>query len=93
MNTIKFNDYQCGLISFSKYTNFDENGMVGTGTCQISTSDLTGLQEVGLNGINSIQITHDEEVIYNLTDINAHISYINESLNEDHIDITLSINF
>ena len=93
MNYIKFNDYQCELIGFNKYTNYDENGMVSSCNCQVATSDVTGLQEVGLNGISSIQILHDNEVIYNLTNINARISSINETLAEDHIDITLSINF
>lgn len=93
MNQIKFNDFQCEVISFNKYTNFDQNGMSGNCSCQIVTDNLSGLQELGQQGITSMQIFHDEALIYNLENIEAHLTYINESLNNDHIDITLSINF
>ena len=93
MNYIKFNEYQCEVLSFNKYTTFQENTIAGTCNCQIVTSDLTGLQNLGLEGITEIQIIHDEEIIYDLQNINARIASINENLVNDHIDVMLAINF
>ena len=93
MNYIKFNEYQCEVLSFNKYTTFQENTITGTCNCQIVTSDLTGLQNLGLEGITEIQIIHDEEIIYDLQNINARIASINENLVNDHIDVMLAINF
>ncbi len=93
MNYLKLNDFQCEVISFNKYTNFNENAMTGTCNCQVVTADITGLQNVGLNTITEIQIIHNEDVIYDLKSIQANIVSINENLVDDHIDILLSISF
>ena len=93
MNYIKFNDLQCQVISFIKYTNFDENGMTGSCNCQVLTDNVTGLQELGLNPITSLQILHEDEVIYNLQNISAKVTSINEYLADNHIDINLTITF
>jgi hypothetical protein len=67
--------------------------MSGSCNCSVITSDLTTLQNFGDTPVTSIQIIHDEDVIYNLTDISTHITSITETLVEDHIDISLVFDF
>lgn len=94
MNTIKFNDFTCPVISFNKYTNFDANGISGTGTCEIEVNDnLSDLYELGMNGITSLQILVNDEVIYNLTDINIKITSINETLTGNRMAMFLNFSF
>lgn len=93
MNYIKFNDLTCQVVSFNKYTNFDENGMSGSCNCQIITDDITALQALGLETITSLQIIHDEDIIYNLQNISAKMTSINEYLADNHIDINLTLTF
>lgn len=93
MNYIKLNDMQMQVISFNRYVNFNNGAMSGSCSCQVVTSDLSGLQELGTTLVTSIQIIHEDQVIYNLTDIETRITSINESLVEDHIDISLTFDF
>lgn len=93
MNYIKLNDMQMQVISFNRYVNFNNGVMSGSCNCQVVTSDLSGLQELGTTPVTSIQIIHDDQIIYNLTDIETHVASINETLVEDHIDISLTFDF
>jgi len=93
MNYLKINDFQCELLSFNKYTNFNGAEVTGNCNCQIVTDNITKIQELGLTEITSLQIMHDEDLIYDLQNISAHITSINEYLSNDKIDVTLAIDF
>lgn len=86
------------LKSYNRNTTFDLNNdyaMNSTAYFDIdSSADVTAvLQTIGQTGITSIEIQHDGNSIYNLTDLTARISTINEYLQEDNININVSITF
>ena len=93
MNTIKFNGVEFQVDSYNKYTSFSGESMVGTAACQIKADNITALQTLGKSVITSIQILHDEVVIYDLVDISAKITNINEYLSNDKIDVTINLEF
>lgn len=93
MNYLKLNDFQCQLLSFNKYTNFNDSVMSGNCSCQIVTDNISGLQALGLEEITSLQIMHEDNLIYDLQNISAHMTSISEYLSNDKIDITLTLNF
>ena len=90
MNTIKFNETECTLFSFNKNTYFNNGEMSGNITCEVETENVTALHDLGEEPVTSIVITHDEEVIYNVTEMYAQLISINEYLADDKIHITLN---
>lgn len=98
MNTIKFNNVSMEVTSYNKntYFAFDSGEQVITqdnANCNVVTSDLTALRALGEDVITSIEIYHDENLIYSLHEIECHITGINEYLNEESVSITLSLTF
>lgn len=93
MNTIKFNNHTYEVLSFNKNTYFNETGVGSNANCQIKTADITSLYELAEETIETLQIYHDNELIYNLSNLSGKLSYIDEYLAEDRINITLNCSF
>ena len=90
MNTIKFNEFECTVLSFNKNTYFNEGEMSGAILCDIETLDMNGLQDLGSTVITSITIYHDEEIIYNVDHIHATLNSISEYLTDNKIHIQVN---
>lgn len=97
MNTLILNGLSSTpftLVNFSRNTSF-ANGMrsIAYFDLENTINTVSALQSIGLTGVTNITIKHDDDVIYNLPNLNAQITSINETLVEDHININLSITF
>ena len=77
-------------ISFSKNTYFSENSISGNISCELRTSDIDGLQALGAEEVDTVTITHDEDIIYDITSVHASLRSINEYLNGDQIVINIT---
>lgn len=93
MNTIKLNNTTCEVLSFNKNTTFNNGQIFGSGSASIRTDDISALQELGLTTIETIQIFHDQEKIYDLTNANGKITSIDEYLADDTINISINFSF
>ena len=93
MNIIKFNNAEFEVESYYRNTNFSNDTIQSNGNCVIKTDDTDLLYEVAESSITSIQIIKDNEVIYNLTDITAHIENIGESFSGDRVYINVNFIF
>ena len=93
MNNIKLNNITCEVYSFNKNTYFNENGFSSTGSCNINTNDINALNELAETSIDTIQIYHDDELIYNLQNANGKIVSIDEYLNDDRMSTTINMSF
>jgi hypothetical protein len=67
--------------------------MSSNASCGVITDNIDELNDLMQDKITSIQIYHDNELIYDLSDIDANISSVNEYLTDDHMSITLNFNF
>ena len=93
MNIIKLNDLEMQVEGYNKNTYLNENKIISNATCTINTNNINALHELMSDSIQTIQIYHDDTLIYNLENLNAHITNINEYLNIDHIGVSLGISF
>lgn len=93
MNTIKFNDAEFTVVSYNKSTTFNGDNINSSAYCDIIPADIAALHALGDDLITTIKIYHDEELIYNLTDQEAHITNINEYLNNDHMNANVTLIF
>lgn len=93
MNKIKLNNAEFEIENYNKSTYFGGDTITSNANFQLTTNDITLLNALVSETITSIQIIHDDTVIYNLTDINAHIDNINEYLNFDRMNINVSMRF
>ena len=94
MNTIKFNNTEFELESYNRNTYFNLDGSMNSNAgCSIITDNVLELNTLAETPITSLQIFHDEELIYNLQNINININSISEYLNNDKIDISMNMTF
>ena len=93
MNKIKLNDLELEVDSYNKSTFFNGSGMSSSANITVRTSNITALNTLAENDITSIQIHTNEELIYDLQNINAHIDSTNEYLNGDRMNITINLTF
>lgn len=93
MNKIKLNNTEFIVEGYNKNTYFNGETVTSSGTCNIITDNMSSVESLADNTITSIQIIHDDELIYNLTNINARIESINEYLNTDHMSININLIF
>jgi len=93
MNTIKFNNTSFEVESYNKNTYFTGESVSSNASCTIKTNDMTTVNALAEDPITSITITHDEEVIYTLTNINAKIDSINEYLSGDRMNVNINLTF
>ena len=93
MTTLKLNNTEFELTAFGRNTSFYENSITSTANCDINVSDTDLLEALTDIQITSLQIKYDDNIIYNLNDINAKITNINEYLNTDHISTSIGLTF
>ena len=96
MNIIKLNDTEFPIVSFNRNIYFYTNTVSSTASCDLGT--MTPINQDKIDAlsktvITSLQIYHDDELIYNLSDIHAFINNINDMLSEDHIVTTINLTF
>jgi len=93
MNTIKFNNTEFQVESYSKNTYLSEGHIISNASCSVIVSDIAVLNALMQDTITSIQIKYNDDVIYNLQDISAHIDNISEYLNVDRMNINVNLTF
>ena len=91
MNTIKLNNDTYEVLNFSKNTQFNADGIFSNASCSIKTSDISTLYTYADTGVQTIQIYHDSNLIYNLENVNGHLQSIDEYLMDDHMNINVNI--
>jgi hypothetical protein len=80
MNKIVLNNAEFEIDNFNKSTNYMDGNITSNGYVSILTNDVGPLNTLATQTITSIKIYHDESLIYNLENINAHIDTVNEYL-------------
>ena len=91
MTTIKFNDTTFIVEGFTKSTSLINGSIHSTGNCSIlldgtdSVNSLLGIE------ITDIEIYNNDELIYNLDNLNAHDNNINEYLSDEKMRASFSI--
>lgn len=93
MNTIKFNDTEFQVESYSKNTYVSDGHVTSNANCAIVVSDIAVLNTLMQDTITSIQIKYNDDVIYHLQDISAHIDNVSEYLNVDRMNISVNLTF
>ena len=100
MNTLILNGLSSNpftILSYNRNTSFDNETHAMNSVAYFDIANTAGainnLQNIGLTGVTNILIKHDGENIYNLTNLHANISSINENLYEDNIHINVCITF
>lgn len=93
MNTIKLNNSEFEITGFNRNTYFQDGTVSSTAICDIRLSDISVLQALAAVTITSLQIKHNNDIIYNLADISARITNIGEYLNTDCINTTIGLTF
>ena len=93
MNKIVLNTAEFEIDTFNKSTNYSEGNITSTGYMSVFTTNISELNTLAKETITSLKIYHDETLIYNLENINAHIDNINEFLSGDHMSINITMTF
>lgn len=93
MTTIKLNNTEFEVESYNKNTYFTGENIMSNANCSIKVVDMNTLNALVPVAITSIQIKYDNNIIYNLTDVNAKIDSINEYLNGDHMNTNVNFTF
>ena len=93
MNTIKFNNTEFQIESYSKNTYLNGEQINSSANCSIIVNDIAVLNALMQDTITSIQIKYNDNVIYTLQNISAHIDNINEYLNVDRMNISVNLTF
>jgi len=91
MNTIKLNTTEFEVEAFNKNTYFTGTTIMSNANCSIKLIDVSALSALIPLTITSIQIKHNNDVIYNLSDIEAKIDSTVDYLNNDHITTTINL--
>lgn len=84
------------LTGFNRNTTFDNGVMNSMAYLNVVNDANTAswLRDYGLNGINRLTIKDDQQnTLYNIDQLTAHISSINESLNGTEISVSVNIVF
>ena len=93
MNTIKLNNAEFTVVSYNKSTTFNGDRIASNAYCDIIPVDVSALHELGDDLISTIEIYHDDELIYRIIEQEGHITNINEYLNGDHMNANITIVF
>lgn len=93
MNLLVLNDTTFEVVSYNKNTYFNGETIESTANFSLAGANASDLNELAQEPITSIQITHDGNTIYELTELNAKIESINEYLSGDHMDVNATIRF
>lgn len=83
------------ISSYNRNTTFEQGALNSIAYFTVASDEETAalLQELGLSEITSIKIYSDEDLIYSLTELEAHITTISEYLEGDHITMNVNITF
>ena len=92
MNVIKFNNEEFEVEHYSKTTHFSQYEITSSANCSVN-GDIATLNTLAESPITSIQIICNNEVIYNLQNITAHIDSISENFPGDRMYINVSMTF
>ena len=96
MNTIKLNNNEYEISSYSKNTSFYNDTPSSTAYFTIIANNsnvIDGVNALANTTITSLEITYDGDVIYSLSNISAKIESINETLNTSRMDVNVNIKF
>ena len=93
MNVIKLNNLEVEVESYNKNTYLNDGNVMSNAYCTLKTNDTTTLNAMMLEAITSIEIEHDGIVIYSLSNLNARIESITESLADDRVVVNLNLAF
>ena len=93
MNKIKFNNLEMEVLDYNKNTYLTDHTVQSSASCSVISSDMSALNALMNTTITSIEIYHDDILIYDLKDINCKISNINEYLSDNHMNVSLSLIF
>lgn len=95
MTKIVFNNNENEAVEisgFNRNTSFSEDNTISNAYVN-AIGGVAILQKYGIETITSIKIYNDEEVIYELDNLNAKISNIDEYLNNEQITVNANILF
>lgn len=87
------NNYTFAINSFSRNTSVQDGKLVSSAYVTLKdpvTTDIETLRGIALYAITSLKLIYKEEEIYELSDLDAHITSIDESLGDDG---TIRVNF
>ena len=93
MTKIILNTTEFEIDSYGRNTYFNGETISSNANCSILNSDATELNELLGVAITTIQIYHDNNLIYDLQDINARIESINEYLSGNRIGTSINLVF
>ena len=93
MNKIKLNNIELEVEAYTRNTTFSGEEITSTGYCTVNVDEVAVLNSLGEEEITSIQIYHDETLIYNISNIKARVSAINEYLNDNKMTININLIF
>ena len=93
MNKIKLNNLELEVESYNKNTYFTGETIISTAACTVRTSNMTAVNTLAEAPVTLIQIRVNNELVYDLPNINAKIESINEYLATDHMNVTINLNF
>lgn len=96
MTYITLNDASFALRSFSRSTNFNDDGMVDSSGyiyLTMNNNDITALYDIANTIINTITIADESNnIIYSIENVKAHIININETYNGGDPTVITSVN-
>ena len=93
MTTLKLNNIEFEITSFNRTTYVQEGEIHSNANFDLKIVGQDTLESLFDVTITSLQIKYNDEVIYTLNDISAHLNSIGEYLNTDHISANLNLTF
>ena len=93
MNIIKLNNVEMEVESYNKNTYFSGTVVSSNGSCSVKTSNVTVINQLAEDIIDTIQIYHDNELVYDLQNANAKIDSINEYFTGERMNININFSF
>ena len=98
MNTVIFNndtEHAFELSSYNRNTTFNGEQINSTAymTLRADSSTIEYISSFIQTNITSIILTHDSDVVYQLNNISARITSIDEYLNNDYVQMNINFIF
>ena len=93
MIKIKLNNYECEINSYNRNTSIMEDNISSNANITVINGEAEELNALLGTDIESIEITIDEDKIYDLKNLNAEINTINEYLSGDSMIYNIGIIF
>lgn len=93
MTKIKLNNYECEIDSYNRNTNISDGNINSSGYINVPNGNVDELNALLGTTITSIEIYIDNDKIYELHNINAEVSSLNEYLSGDRMTYNLNLTF